>query len=67
MHPATLKFYVHHAMFSDAITAHMLFLKGLGMPSKQSPSCAPECLHADSNSTCKISRNLTPAYISAGT
>ena len=30
------------------------------------PSCAPECLHADSNSACKITRYLTPTSISAG-
>jgi len=26
-----------------------VMLKGLGMPTKQSPSCTPEYLHADSN------------------
>jgi len=40
---------------SNATRAQILLLKGLGMPT----SCAPECLHADSNSACKISRYLT--------
>jgi len=30
------------------------------------PSCAPQCLHADSNSAGKISRYLTPTSIPAG-
>jgi len=52
-------------LFSNARKAQMLFSKGLGMPTKQSPWLNP--WDAGSNSACKTSRNLTPTPISDGT
>jgi len=41
--------------------------KDLACRLKKPPSFAPECLHAGSNSACKISQNLNTTSISSGT
>jgi len=69
MQPATLKFYVHHAVVKCENGTDVI-VKGAwhNMPTKQSwYSCAPDCLYAVSILACKIARNLTPTSICAGT
>jgi len=66
MQPATLNS-MCTILVSNARTAQMLLSKGLGMPTKESPSMDPERLRVGWNSARKTSRKLTPTSISAGT
>jgi len=59
--------YMCTMLFSNSRTAQMLLLEWLGMPTEQHPSRVHECVYAGSNLACKISRNITPTSISAGT